>query len=68
METKFKHNDKVRIISNPLIVGELTDIIPQGIVNGVPFYSYKMHTINHGFLLVAENNLELVGEKGEEEK
>ena len=60
METKFKFNDKVRLISNPEIEGECVDIIPHGIFNGKPFYSYKVHNIRLGMIQVAEDNMELI--------
>jgi len=57
--TKFKYNDKVKII-NTNIHGELIDILPIGIVNGIPIYRYKMFTINKGFLMVEESVLEIL--------
>ena len=56
-ETKFKYNDKVKVI-NTDIQGELTDIIPVGMLNGTPLYRYKMFTIDKGFLAVEESVLE----------
>jgi len=56
--TKFKYNDEVRIIGTD-ICGELVDIIPIHIMNGKPFYKYKMFTIDKGYIAVDEDQLEL---------
>ena len=63
METKLKYNDKVKIIGTD-IVGELVDIIPQGInmFTKTPVYKYKVFTINKGFLAVDESQLEKYNE------
>jgi len=58
-QTKFKYNDKVKII-NTDIKGELVDVIPLGMIGKVPLYNYKMFTIDKGFILVQENVLELL--------
>ena len=56
-ETKFKYNDKVRVIVNPEVQGELIDLRPLYLQDGVPVYSYIMHTIQ-GFKEVREIDIE----------
>jgi len=49
METKFKYEDKVRVITTPNVIGELIDVKPLYLKDGIPVYTYIMHTIDKGF-------------------
>ena len=57
--TKFKYNDKVKILGTGL-EGELIDIVPLGISPQGVVYKYKVFTITKGVLLVPENALEKI--------
>ncbi len=53
---KFKYNDKV-FIEPQGVYGEVTNIVPIGMVNGKPYYHYQVHTITNGFVVVPEQRL-----------
>ena len=59
METKFKHNDTVRV-KNTNLIGELVDIIPIAIVNNNPIWKYKMWVrYTNRFVPVSEGEIEI---------
>ena len=60
METKFKHNDTVRV-KNTNLIGELVDIIPLAILpNGQRIWKYRMWVkYTNRFIAVNEEELEL---------
>ena len=48
----FKYNDVVKVKVTPGVIGELIDIRPKYLKDGVPVYTFIMHNIKKGFLEV----------------
>ena len=60
-ETKFKYNDKVQVITNKEMVGELINVVPKYLQDGVPVYTYIMHTIQ-GFKEVRDIDIQPISD------